>query len=342
LLVLAGVLLALGSAAVATAAAARPAGKGAVPKTLRIGYQFVPNGDLIVKDKGWLEKALPGTKITWTQFQSGADVNTAIVAGAIDVGLAGSSPVAKGLAPPLSIPYEVPWIFDVIGSNEALVVKSSEHVTSLAGLAGKTIATPFASTSHYSLLAALALAGVPASTVKIIDLEPQDIVAAWQRGDIDGAYVWTPFLDQLKKDGTELVNSAQLAKKGKVTADLAVVRSAFAKKFPSAVLAWLKQEDRAVKFYRSNPQAAAASIGRQLNIPASEALAESKELILLTAKQQASAPYLGKSGKPGGLARNLYSAAQFLKSQGKIDTVPPLATFQRGVVGAFASQVASG
>jgi taurine transport system substrate-binding protein len=45
------------------------------------------------------------------------------VAGAIDLGLAGSSRVTAGLAPPLNIGYRVPWIFDVIGTNEALVVK---------------------------------------------------------------------------------------------------------------------------------------------------------------------------------------------------------------------------
>ena len=34
-------------------------------KGLRIAYQLIPNGDLIVKDRGWLEKALPDTTITW-------------------------------------------------------------------------------------------------------------------------------------------------------------------------------------------------------------------------------------------------------------------------------------
>ena len=196
-----GVALALVAVAAALAALVSPdiakSTNAASPSTVRIGYQLIPNGDLVVKDKKWLEKALPGTKVQWVKFESGGDVNTAIVAGAIDIGLAGSSPVTKGLAPPLNIPYVVPWIFDVIGTNEALVVKKSQGVTSLAGLAGKTIATPFASTSHYSLLAALAGAGVAASKVKIVDLEPQDIVAAWARGDIDGAYVWTPFLAEL-------------------------------------------------------------------------------------------------------------------------------------------------
>src|SRR5262245_2229697 len=123
-----GVIAAALSAAIALAAggcaeaggSGQPAAAGGDPTELRIGYQLIPNGDLIVKDQGWLEAALPNTKITWSKFDSGGDVNTAIAAGSIDIGLAGSSPVARGFAKPLSLPYQVPWIFDVIGDNEAL------------------------------------------------------------------------------------------------------------------------------------------------------------------------------------------------------------------------------
>ena len=34
------------------------------PSEIRIAYQLIPNGDLIVKDKGWLEKAFPNHIIT--------------------------------------------------------------------------------------------------------------------------------------------------------------------------------------------------------------------------------------------------------------------------------------
>ena len=59
----------------------------------------IPNGDLIVKNEGWLEEALPDTEIEWKLFDSGGSVNEAIVAGSIDIGLAGSQP---GLAWPLA------------------------------------------------------------------------------------------------------------------------------------------------------------------------------------------------------------------------------------------------
>ena len=281
-----------------------------------------------MKDQGWLEAALPDTTITWVKFDSGADVNTAMIAGSIDIGLAGSSPVAAGLSEPMNIPYKVPWIYDVIGAAESLVVKNSAGVTDIAGLAGKKVGTPFGSTAHYSLLAALELNGVDPTTVKIIDLQPPDILAAWQRGDIDGAYVWNPTLADLKKDGTMLITSEELATQGKLTADLAIVANAFADQYPDAVQTWVDQQNKAVQLYRTDPQAAAEAVGRQLNITADEALAQMKDLIFLDAGEQAGADYLGTPDAPGKLADNLESAAQFLKAQGSVQGVPALTVFQ--------------
>ena len=39
--------------------------------TIRIGCQSFPSGDLIVKNKRWLEEALPDFTIKWTKFDSG-------------------------------------------------------------------------------------------------------------------------------------------------------------------------------------------------------------------------------------------------------------------------------
>ena len=54
---------------------------GGDKKTLRLAYQAFPSGDLIVKDQKWLETALPDWNIKWSKFDSGADINTAFIAG---------------------------------------------------------------------------------------------------------------------------------------------------------------------------------------------------------------------------------------------------------------------
>lgn len=334
------VLAACGGSDSGTATTSPSAGGSAdAPAELRIGYQLIPNGDLIVKDQGWLEEAMPGTKITWIKFDSGGNVNTAMIAGSIDIGLAGSSPVAAGLSLPMNIAYKVPWIHDVIGAAESLAVRNDSGIKTFADLKGKKLGTPFGSTAHYSLLAALELNSVNPQEVTIVNLEPPAILAAWQRGDIDGAYVWNPTLAELKKDGTVLITSAELAKQGKLTADLAVVTNKFAEQYPEAVQVWVEQQDRAVKLFQSDPQAAAAAVGNQLNITAEEALAQMKDLIYLDAAQQAGADYLGTPDAPGKLADNLESASQFLKTQGSVKEVPPLATFQAGLANQFVAAV---
>jgi taurine transport system substrate-binding protein len=315
----------------ATAAGKPAAAAAAAPKKLTIAYQAIPNGDLVVKHEGWLEKALPDTKIEWKLFDSGGSVNEAVAARSVDIGLAGSSPVSRGLSQPL--PYEVPWIHDVIGKAEALVVK--KDITSIEQLKGKKVATPLASTSHYSLLAALQDHQLTAKDVKVIDAEPDAIAAAWSRGDIDGAYVWNPNLAKLIKDGGHvLVSSADLAKQGKTTYDLAVVTKDFASKYPDAVKTWVAQQDRAVKLYRSDPQAVATAVGAELNVSADEVLPQLKDLIFLTADEQAGADYLG-----GGLAKNLFAAAQFNKDLAQIDKVQPEASYGAAVNATFASAV---
>jgi taurine transport system substrate-binding protein len=301
------------------------------PDKITIAYQAIPNGDLIVKNQGWLEKALPDTKIEWKLFDSGGTVNEAFAANSVDIGLAGSSPVARGLSQPIA--YQVPWIHDVIGKAEALAVKSD--IGSIADLKGKKIATPLASTSHYSLLAALEDAGLDQQDVEIVDAEPPDIQAAWERGDIDGAYVWNPTLAAIVKDGGKvLIDSAQLAKQGKTTYDLAVVSNELAEKYPDAVDKWAAQQNRAVELIRDDPTAASTAIGAELNLSPEEAQAQIDALIFLDAGEQAGADYLG-----GGLGTDLFNTAKFNQKLGQIPDVQPEDTYKKAVVPTFAESV---
>jgi taurine transport system substrate-binding protein len=300
-------------------------------KTIRIAYQAFPSGDLIVKNQQLLAKALPGYKITWTKFDSGADINTAFVAKSVDIAAIGSSPVARGLSAPLNIPYQVGFVLDVAGDNEALVARNGSGITSIAQLRGKKVATPFASTSHYSLLAALHQANIKESDVKIVDLEPQDIVAAWTRGDIDAAYTWLPTLDQIKKTGQVLITSRQLATAGKPTLDLGVVSTAFIQAHPDAVAAWRKAEGQALDLIASDPATAAKAVGAELNLSPADAQHQLSQGAFLKPADLCSPEWLGTPGSVGKIADNLVAAAQFLKDQQKIDAVPDLETVRKAV-----------
>ena len=308
------------------------AGDVELPDTIRIGYQQIPNGDLVVKNLGYLEEAFgPDVDIEWNLFASGGDVNQAVLSGSIDIGLVGSSPASRGLSS--GIEYRVPWIFDVIGEAEALVAK--DGITSVADLVGKTVATPFASTAHFSLLAALEDAGVDEADVDIIDSEPDAIYAGWSAGQIDAAYVWNPNLARLVDEGgTVLITSAELADKGKTTYDLAVVTNEFADQYPGAVEIWVAAQDRAVTLIRDDPDAAAEAVAIELNVTPEEALAQMGDLEFYTAAEQATPEFLSEA-----LGASLAATAAFNLEQGTIDAVQPDEVYTAGVDDSFAKSV---
>ncbi|WP_256756691.1 aliphatic sulfonate ABC transporter substrate-binding protein [Cohnella sp. WQ 127256] len=303
---------------------------GNTPKEVTIGYQVIPNAELLVKTQGLAEKKFPNTKITWKAFDSGRDVNTAIAAGGIDLGLAGSVPVAIGVANKL--PYQVYFIHDIIGEAESLAVRNSSNIKSLKDLAGKKVAVPFGSTAHFSLLSALKSEGVDPATVTILDLQPQDILAAWQRKDIDGAFLWNPILAKLiAEDGSVLITAQQLADKGIITADVGVVRTKFADDYPDFVKSYVAVLDEAVKQYRDKPEEAAKALAAVLSTDEKDALAQTKQLVWLTSEEQRDAKYLGSKKDESGFADVLLQTAQFLVDQKQIPAAPELKVFQDAV-----------
>lgn len=238
--------------------------------TLRLGYQQIPNADLIVKDKDLLEACLPKAVIKWSQFSSGADVIQAFGSNSIDLGLMGSSPATKAVSAPLNLPVQIIWIHDIIGTAESLVTRD-KGVTNIQQLKGRTIAVPFGSTSHFSLLFALQQAGLSDSDVKLINVEPENMLAAWQGGQIDAAWVWDPVLSKLKDaSGTLITSSAETAKAGALTADMEIASSSFIQGNSNVIRVWTGVENYAVGLIHSDPSSAATSIAAELGTTPSE------------------------------------------------------------------------
>jgi taurine transport system substrate-binding protein len=297
-----------------------------VTTTARIAYQNIPNGDLVVKDQRMLETCLPKAKITWSKFDSGGDVIQAFGSGSVDLGLIGSSPATKALSAPLLLPVRVIWIHDVIGDAEALVARDPA-VKTIKALKGKKIAVAFSSTSHFSLLQALADAGLdPAKDVTLINLAPDKMPAAWAGGQIDAAWVWDPTQSVLRKTGHVVLSSKDTAKLGTPTYDLGAATSAFVDANPGFMTAWAKAQDAAVKQVRAEPDKATVSMAAVLGIPPTDVKTQLAGFEYLDAAQQAGPTRLG-----GGLGKDLQATARFLLTQGGIDKVNKPAAYLTGV-----------
>lgn len=300
----------------ATAALAMAASFGtafAEEVTLNIGYQPIVEPSRVPQADGTYEK-VTGAKINWQKFDAGADVIAAIASGSLDIGYVGSSPLAA--ASSRELPIETIFVVGLISEAEALAVKSIDKPEDLAG---KKIATPFVSTAHYSLLTALKHWKVDPKSVEILNLRPPEIAAAWERGDIDGAYVWDPVLAQLKKSGKVLATSADVADWGGPTFDAWIVSKKFAEEHPDVVTAFVKVTGDATAAYRANPDAwnaaspEAEKIARLTGAKQDEVPALLKGYIFPTLEEQAGEALLG-----GGTVKAVADTSAFLLEQGKI------------------------
>ena len=254
-----------------------------------------------------------GATVDWRKFDSGASVLRALASGDVQIGNIGSSPLA--VAATQQLPIEAFLLASQLGNSEALVVKKG--ISDPQQLIGKRIAVPFISTTHYSLLAALKHWGIKPSQVQLVNLQPPAIIAAWQRGDIDGAYVWAPAVNELEKTGHVLTDSSQVGAWGSPTLDVWVVRKDFAQQHPEVVTAFARSAIDAQQAYLANPEKwlqqpdNLSKLARLSGVPAGDVPGLVKGNTYLTAQQQTE-----QLSQPVNKA--IVDTARFLKEQGRV------------------------
>ncbi|MEP7058687.1 MAG: taurine ABC transporter substrate-binding protein [Caldimonas sp.] len=274
-----------------------------------------------VMESGELEKAT-GYKINWRMFGGGGDVIRAMASGDVQIGEVGSAGVTAAASQGQDI--KLFWILDDIADAEALVARNGSGINSVKDLKGKKVATPFVSTSHYQLMVDMKAEGVDPKTVNVMNLRPPEIAAAWERGDIDAAFIWDPVLSKIKASGKTIATSGSIGKKGYPTFDGLVVNSKWAAANEGFMVALVKTLAKADAEYRGNaakwtadsPQVKAVakwSKAEAAGVPAAMALYR-----FPTLEEQMSSTWLG-----GGAAKAMTNTAAFLKEQGRIQEVKP-------------------
>lgn len=305
-------------------------GAHAADKSVVVGYQTDALPSSVAIANGEFDKAT-GIKIDFRRFNSGAEIFAAIASGDVQVGYVGSSPFAAATSRGLDV--KAFYLASISGVDEALVVRNGSNINTLADLKGKKLAAAPVSTDHYQLLALIKSLGLNEKDVQVFAIPQPEIVAGYNRGDLDGGFVWDPALTELKKNGKVLVTSKDVAEKGAPTFSAWVATSAFAKDHPD----FLKAFAGVVAKYQTSfaddkaawgPESENAKLlaGLLGGTPVDQANGL-KNLNLLPLKVQASDAWLG-GGEKSGLAEILKNTAVFLKEQKKIsDVLPSYAAF---------------
>jgi taurine transport system substrate-binding protein len=267
-----------------------------------------------------------GYDIDFRKFNSGAEIFAAIASGDVQVGYVGSSPFAAATSRGLAV--KAFYLSSISGIDEALVVRNGSGIEKLEDLKGKKLAAAPVSTDHYQLLALIKSLGLTERDVQVFAIPQPEIVAGYNRGDLDGGFVWDPALTELKKNGKVLVTSKDVAEKGAPTFSAWVASSGFADSDPEFLKGFAEVIN---KYYASYAQDKAAwgpesdnakQLAKLLGGTAEQQASALSNLNLLTPQVQVSAAWLGGEEKSGA-AKILKDTAQFLKDQGKVSEVLP-------------------
>jgi taurine transport system substrate-binding protein len=297
----------------------------AADKTVVVGYQTDALPSSVGIANGDFEKAA-GAKIDFRRFNSGAEIFAAIASGDVQVGYVGSSPFAAATSRGLDV--KAFYLASISGIDEALVVRNGSGINSLADLKGKKLAAAPVSTDHYQLLALIKSLGLNEKDVQVFAVPQPEIVAGYNRGDLDGGFVWDPALTELKKNGKVLVTSKEVADKGAPTFSAWVATEAFAKENPGFLKAFAGVIDKYQTSFANDKGAwgpdsdNAKTLAKLLGGTPQDQANALKNLSLLPVDAQLSDQWLG-GGEKSGIANILKNTSVFLKDQKKISDVLP-------------------
>lgn len=288
--------------------------------SLVVGYQQIVGPFVAAIADGRFDAAAKeaGYTIDWRQFSSAGDITTALASGDVPIGVIGSTGTAA--AATRGVELQLFWILDNIGKSEALVARDGSGIETPADLKGKKVAVPFVSTSHFHLLVGLnKVWNIDPREVEILNLKPPQIVAAWQRGDIDAAYVWPPALSEILKTGKVISDSEVIGAASVPTFDGLVVDKAWAAENPKLMEAFTRVLAESYADYNANKAAWTVDSPQVQGIVKliggdGPSTVEALELLSFpNADEQASDTWLG-----GGATRALTESAKFLVEQKQI------------------------
>jgi taurine transport system substrate-binding protein len=303
-----------------------------------LGHFPSANQQNFSKATGSMQKAFGDkVKIEFISVGAGPQILTAMAADNMDLCNIGSSAMIVGFAQ--GLPVSMVYLHKVVKDSECLVVRNDAAIKELKDLKGKKIGCPFNTSVHFALLAAMKTVGLTAADVTLVNLRPDAIAAAWQRKDIDGAYIWHPVLGGLQKDaGTIIFQSGDLIAKGSLIFDGIICRDVFKKQHPELVLAYLKEIDRINGIYRNKPEEVAAVMAPFLQIPPETAMTIAKTTHTITPKEMLTDVWMGAPGaKDSGVLKAIRDQADFLKSTDQLKTLPP--DFTRFVDSSFVAKM---
>jgi ABC-type nitrate/sulfonate/bicarbonate transport system substrate-binding protein len=226
---------------------------------------------IVAQRQGFFEKAGVDAKVKFVS--SGSEIPAGMAGGTIQVAIAGwTNPmamVANGL--PVKI------LAETADSSAAfqIVVRSGSGIASAKDLDKKRLGLTRIPLVMPILMRACAASGCDVERITLVNMLPEDIVLAFQRGNVDAVLTWEPWATYARKQNGELLLSAadkvSIAGGSSEQIDGLYValfaRTDFLNSNPEPAKSIISALANAAEWMNVNPDAAAELISKEINIP---------------------------------------------------------------------------
>lgn len=231
------------------------------PAEVHLDYAYYSPTSLVLKHFGWLEQALPNSKVSWVLSQGSNRSLEYLNSNSIDFAS------TAGLAAVLSRANGSPIKTVYIASRPewtALAVRKDSPIKSVADLKGKKIAATKGTDPYLFTLRALQQAGLGKDDVELVHLQHPDGRIALEKGDVDAWAGLDPHLaaSQVQAGSRLLYRNVDFNSYGVLS-----VTEAYAKAQPQTIETVLKAYEKARAWARENPDKLAELLASESGLP---------------------------------------------------------------------------
>ncbi len=234
----------------------------AAPMSTSIGINaWIGNTPLyIAQEKGFFKDL--GLDLKIKVFDTIVQAFPAFTSGQLDA-LAPVTSEAVTLASK-GVDYRIVLVEDTSVGADVILARNS--IASIKDFKGKKIAAELGGIGHFFVLQVLAEAGLSGKDVTFVNTPADAAAAAYQAGNIDIAYSYSPFSDKAnaaQKDGRTIYSSKQMPT---AIADLYIFNTKFIQTNPKAVAAFVEGRFKGLNFLKTNPKEGLAIMAKHLNV----------------------------------------------------------------------------
>lgn len=233
----------------------------APPAEVHLDYAYYSPVSLVLKHFGWLEKALPESKVTWVFSQGSNRSLEYLNSGGVD--FASSASLSAVLARANGSPIKSVYVYSR-AEWTALVVRKDSPLKTVADLKGKKIAATKGTDPYLFTLRALQQAHLTKDDVELLHLQHPDGRIALEKGDVDAWAGLDPHMaaSEIQAGSRLLYRNKDFNSYGVIS-----VTESYAKEHPEAVKTVLSAYEKAREWSLKNPEELAKLLATESGLP---------------------------------------------------------------------------